>query len=160
MVSLAEAVAEDFIQQWSEMAWTLASCYVVNLMYGSAAPLRPGGWNKAEKRVATAIGGGVQRLLHHGRDCIEFDEQLEKELKSRRVNYQGEEVGTCHKLSLAQVLPALPPKEHGGCIEAVKLVSDHTRHMLMNPNRCIVDDKGQHLPSPLSLFSDLEVNRF
>ena len=145
-IPLAKAVTEDFIQQWSQAAWTYAACYVVNLMYGSAAPLSPGGWNQAEKRVATAIEGGVRRLLHHGRDCIVFDELMEKELKSRRVNYQGEEVGICHKLSLDQVLPALPPKEHGGCIEAISLVSNHTKYMLMNPNRCVVDDKGQVLP--------------
>ena len=117
-------------------------------MFGPAVPLSPGGWNQAEKRVATAIVGGVRRLLQHGQDCIEFDELMEKELKSRRVNYQGEEVGICHKLSLDQVLPALPPKEHGGCIDAVSLVSTHTKYinMLMNPNRCVVDDKGQDLP--------------
>ena len=71
---------------------------------------------------------------------------MEKDLKSKRVSFSGEEVGVCHSLSLEQVLPSLPPKEHGGCIDILRFVSSSTKHFLTHPKRMIVKDVGQELP--------------
>ena len=77
---------------------------------------------------------------------------LEKELLARRVGYDGEEVGICHILSLslslsfAQVLPALPPKEHGGSIPVDNFLSEGTKHWLNFPEKLVVEDVGQVLP--------------
>ena len=137
---------EDFSQKWSHRAWVLCCCFAVNSLYGCAQPLVKGGWNKSEKRAAKAMGEGVTRLLCHGTAKTDFDPNLEKELRSKRVNYQGEEVGTCHKLTLEQVLPSLPPADHGGAIDICDFVSTHTRSLLCNPGKCILDDVGQELP--------------
>ena len=145
-ISFAEVFHEDFLQQWSQQAWILSVCHGVNTLYGSARPLIDGGWNKAEKRVVRAIGEGVKRLLCHGTVELAFDQGLEKELRSKRVNYQGEEVGVCHKLTLEQVLPSLPPVEHGGAIDICEFVSTHTKSLLLNPGKCVLDDVGQELP--------------
>ena len=67
-------------------------------------------------------------------------------MRAKRVNYSGEEVSTCQKLTLAQVLPALPPAEHGGAINAVDFLSPHSRDLLLNPNKSILPDDGRELP--------------
>lgn len=124
--------------------FTMLSCESLLRMFLEVTS--DGGWNKAEKRVVKAIGEGVKRLLCHGTAETAFDPGLEKELRSKRINYQGEEVGICHKLTLEQVLPSLPPPEHGGAIDICEFVSPHTKHLLLNPGKCILDDVGQELP--------------
>lgn len=145
-VPFEDVFRSDFIDEWSHQSWLLNACYAVNSLYGCVRPLADGGWNKAEKRVVKAIGEGVKRLLCHGTAETAFDPGLEKELRSKRINYQGEEVGICHKLTLEQVLPSLPPPEHGGAIDICEFVSPHTKHLLLNPGKCILDDVGQELP--------------
>ena len=105
-----------------------------------------GGWNKPERRAVEAVGMAVDRLLCHGRVSCQIDPLMEKELLNKRVNYQGEEVGCCHKLTLEQVLPALPPKEHGGAIDCLDFVSDSTKALLINPHKSLLPDSGQDLP--------------
>ena len=70
----------------------------------------------------------------------------EKELKSRRVGYTGEEIGTCHRLTMKQVLPSLPPAEHGGSIDILNFVSKSTQFFLRNPLKMVMKDEGQDLP--------------
>ena len=65
---------------------------------------------------------------------------------SRRVGYDGEEIGICHSLTFQQVLPALPPKEHGGSIPVEKFLSEGTQHWLSYPEKLVIDDWGQDLP--------------
>ena len=144
--SLHSITTTDFLQRWSEQCWVFVSCYSCNVMFGDAVPLKAGGWSKCEMRAVEAIGSSVKRMLSHGHETVPYDSEMEKDLKSRRVNYQGEEVGVCHALTLEQVLPSLPPKEHGGSIAAVDFVSQHTKDLLLNPNRSIFADVGQELP--------------
>ena len=139
-------VEDDFSNSWGERCWTLVSIYGCNFLHGVTSPMEGGRWSKAERRVAQAVGQGVNRFLDHGPMGVTVDPNLESDLKSRKVNYRGEEVGTCKRLTLAQVLPALPPKEHGGSIRAVDFVSEHTKRLLNNPEWSILEDDGRKLP--------------
>ena len=67
-------------------------------MFGYERPLEKGGWNKTARDAITAIGGAVDRLLRHGLVKETVDLEIGQQMKKRRVNYQGEEMGTCHKL--------------------------------------------------------------
>ena len=147
--TLDDIFAEAFLCEWSHNAWVLVACYAVNNLYGVARPLERGGWSKAEKRAVKAIGEGVTRLLRHGTVKVPMDPNLEKELRNKRINYQGEEVGICHKLTMEQVLPSLPPV--GSMVDPSIFASlfqfkVHTRMMLLNPGKCILGDVGQKLP--------------
>lgn len=93
-----------------------------------------------------AVGEAIQRLLCHGHEHHPVPSELEKDLRSKKVNYKGEEVGTCHKLTLAQILPALPPVGHGGSINAIDWVSEHSKHLLLNPQLSLLPDDGRPLP--------------
>ena len=119
---LNEVLSDQFVQRWSKNAWMLSCFSVCNWLYGHNGALKQGRWCKAERQVAAAIGANVQRLLGHGFQQVAWDPGMEKDLRSRKVNYRGEEVGTCKKLTLAQLLPALPPKGHGGSINAIDFV--------------------------------------
>ena len=91
--------------------------------WGNCCPLLPGRWSNPERRLAAAVGSAADRLLSHGHVEPVDVASVEKELESRRVNYAGEEVGKCHSLTMDQVRPALPPKEHGGSIDVTKFLS-------------------------------------
>ena len=93
-----------------------------------------------------AEGESSQKLVRHGLELMSSPISLEKEFHQRRINYSGEEVTTCEKLCLEQILPALPPKEHGGSINVVDFVSAGTRRLLEDPASCVVADVGQTLP--------------
>ena len=144
--TLAEVVVETFTAKWCEDAWMYACFCACNWMYGHNGALAEGRWCKAERTVVAAIGSNVRRLLSHGLQQVPWCPNLEKELRARRVNYRGEKVGTCKKLTLAQVLPALPPKGHGGSINPVDFVSEHTKRLLINPAFSLLEEEGQELP--------------
>ena len=144
--SIQSITTDAFIQRWSKQSWVYISCYSCNVMFGESVPLENGGWTKCERRAVEAIGSSVERMLSHGHVMVPYDSEMEKDLRSRRVNYEGEEVGICHPLTLKQVIPSLPPKEHGGAIAATDFVSSHTKDLLNNPNRSILPDVGQELP--------------
>lgn len=144
--ALEDVVAGEFISKWNKLAWTYISCMACNMMYGQAAAFEAGGWSKAEQTIANAVGSGVDRILSHGQEHFSVSPGLEKELKSRRINYQGEEIGVCHQLTLKQIQPSLPPPEHGASIEVLDFVSQHTKDLLINPHLSILPDEGQDLP--------------
>ena len=145
-VSLQELLVDAVKQKWARECWTLVSVYACNAMFGYSRPLSHGPWNKLERRCIEAIGGAVDRLLCHGSETLMFDNAKEKKLKSVRINYQGEEVGICHQLSLEQILPALPPPEHGGVIDTLEFVGPQTRHWLQHPEDLLIKDDGRELP--------------
>ena len=62
------------------------------------------------------------------------------------VTAAGEEMGVCHKLTLRQIEPALPPKEYGGSVNLLSFVSPTTKRFLENPELSILPDKRQKLP--------------
>lgn len=144
--SLDDVAEETFYLQWGRWSWILLACYCCNSLWGHCRPLEEGGWSKPERKVVAAVGDAVDRLLCHGRVSCPIDPLMEKELLSKHVNYQGEEVGTCHKLTLKQVLPALPKKEHGGSIDCLDFVSDSTKSLLICPHKSLLPDCGQKLP--------------
>jgi len=145
-ISLLEAVSEDFIKHNAAACWKYLACYACNFLSGQLGPLPAGQWSAAEKRAGQAIGRMTKRLLSHGQGETVDVTAIEKDLRLSRVDYTGEEVGVCHKLSLRQISPALPPKGHGGSIDLLGFVSTITQRFLNNPQLCILPDRGQTLP--------------
>ena len=144
--TLAEAVRTENVERWCDEAWSYVACFACNSLLNVSRPLLLGGWSVLERRMANAIRLSVTKLTCHGQAADFCVESLEKELKGKRVNYHGEEVGTCEKLTLCQVLPALPPKEHGGCIDVLDFVSSGTRRLLKNAKACLLPDDGREIP--------------
>ena len=62
------------------------------------------------------------------------------------MGYNGEEISTCQQLSWEQVIPSLPPEEHGGSIETLHWVSPRTREFLLNPSLLLKSPDDVKLP--------------
>lgn len=146
VLSLDESLQPECTERWGRDAWLLVAIIAINGLYGFGNAPEKGDWSKAEFRAVKAIGSAVDRLLSHGTVVKDFNPDEEQTLRKKKVNYQGEEVGICHKLSLKQVLPALPPAEHGGTILTTDFVSEQTKEWLLNPGRNLIDDVGQEIP--------------
>lgn len=146
VLSLDESLQPQCTERWGRDAWLLVAIIAINGLYGFGNAPEKGDWSKAEFRAVKAIGSAVDRLLSHGTVVKDFNPDEEQTLRKKKVNYQGEEVGICHKLSLKQVLPALPPAEHGGTILTTDFVSEQTKEWLLNPGRNLIDDVGQEIP--------------
>ncbi|CAL1160405.1 unnamed protein product, partial [Cladocopium goreaui] len=108
-VSLCEAAEDSFCTLHAEACWTYLACFACNSLVDVQRPLDSGGWIKAEERACAAVRLMTRRLLSHGRQEPVSSEGIEKDVKLARVNYLGEEVGSCHKLTLRQIgeLPAI-----------------------------------------------------
>ena len=143
---LNECLSEHNVPKLARDCWMLMSCYACNSLVGWQSAVPPGVWGTHERLAVQAVGAAVDRLLSHGAELSATSESVEKEMKSRRVSYTGEEISTCHKLTVRQITPALPPEGHGGSIDLVNFVSDFTRHMLFNPIGCVLEDDGRVLP--------------
>ena len=143
---LDDCLTTQALHAHGKSSWMVLACYACNSLMECQHPLPSGQWTKDEEVAGGAVAKAVDRLLEHSQDVSVSIAAIEKDLKLTRVTYAGEEVGTCHPLSLEQVEPALPPAEHGGCINLVDFVSPFTRRMLLEPERCILPDKGQPLP--------------
>eukprot|EP00435_Cladocopium_sp_Y103_P042351 s553_g11.t1 len=144
--SLEDVREEAFVQRWNEDAWKYAACFACNALAGHQQPIPQGSWSKPERKLADAVGLSVKRLMSHGQVAHRDFAALEKELRGKRVKYTGEEVGVCHELTMEQVLPSLPPAEHGGSINILHFVSESTKFFLQNPRKMVVEDVGQELP--------------
>ena len=144
--TLEEVRAAAFVLRWSDRSWQLLACFACNCLAGCQRPFAQGRWTKVEQKLVDAIGLSTKRLMSHGQVSNHDFVALEKELKSRRVGYTGEEIGTCHRLTMKQVLPSLPPAEHGGSIDILNFVSKSTQFFLRNPLKMVMKDEGQDLP--------------
>ena len=79
----------------------------------------------------------IQRTLKF--DCgppLEF-EKVGSELVSAKVDYGGIEIGRCEKLTLEQILPALPPLGRGGSVQLIEHVSEGTKRILEAPEKLL-----------------------
>ena len=69
-------------------------------------------------------------------------EALAKDLASKHVGYNGEEVSKCYPLTLDKSNSSLPYLQslHGGCIEATDWLGPRSKEFLLHPERCLLDD--------------------
>ena len=145
-VHLHEVLEEDFVRVWAPRSWTILACFACNALWGGPRPFADGPWSSLAKRMGDAVEISVKRLRESGQAEASDFEGLEIEMLGRRVNYMGEEVGVCHRLTFDQVIPSLPPIQHGGSINVLDFVSSTTRFFLENPDKMVVEDTGQVLP--------------
>lgn len=138
--TLDEAASETFAARWAEDAWVYLALHSTSGLAGRCRPLARGRWSALEKRGADTARRFVQRLLSCTCTNLTAFEKIGENLRAARLDYTGEELGTCEPLSLEQITPALPPLGHGGSIQLVDLVSEATREALENPLRLLRED--------------------
>ena len=87
----------------------MLSAYACGTLIGWQKPLLTGCWNGGQRRAASSMTEAVKRTLLHSQDAMRGADEVERDVKCSRVSYSGEEIETCHELTLEQVEPALPP---------------------------------------------------
>ena len=129
----------SFVQEWSDDAWLLLSVVFLNRLHGCRALVKDS-WRKVHRGAIQSLKLATQRALAQDSEMPRTVSQVEKELSGRFLSYSGEEVPRMEVLTVSQVLPALPPQGHGGCIPAVSWVGGRTSIFLRNPWDCVLSD--------------------
>ena len=146
-ISLQEATSAAFVERWQKQAWLLLCMCGLNALNGTPTLPVSGRWTQAERAAAGSIASAVERRLA---TFVENDALTEsawqKDMKSRQVGYNGEEISTCHELTWDQVIPSLPPEQHGGSINSLDWVGERTREFLLDPTRLLKDPSEISLP--------------
>lgn len=131
--ALAKVVVEPLLSQWSGKAWVYLSICALNRLAGESVMPVTGRWSKTEREAVQSLTKAVSRRSDQHVVAPLTELEWQKELNSKRLGYGGEEISTCHQLTWDQIIPGLPPPEHGGCIDALLWVGPRTREMLLNP---------------------------
>ena len=144
--SLDYVTQKAFAGLWAEDAWLFTCVVGLNRLAGYPGSLENHPWSTLEQRAVLSLRQNVQRFLHLEGSIHASVESVSAELREKKVGYTGEELAAVQELTLEQVLPALPPTEHGGSINILDYVCEGTQDLLLNPQRLVVDDVGQDLP--------------
>ena len=145
--NLVDATTDDAIRRWSVDAWMFLVFTALNALAGTVPRPGCGRWSLAEAQAAGSIRRGVEARCHKDiEDSPCTEDAWRKDMSSRVVSYGGEEVSVCQELTLEQVLPALPPGEHGACVDALDWVGPRTRRFLLNPQELLLDPSKVKLP--------------
>lgn len=134
-----------FVELWAEDAWLFNTIQVMNYLHGSRAMSRRR-WRAVDREAVESLRGAVKRTLAQDTTVERSADEVQKELSCRFLSYSGEEVPKMEVLTVAQVLPALPPVGHGGCIPVTDWLEGNTKTFMNSPKECICPDVGQGLP--------------
>ena len=145
--SVEDITTEAMVNMWWHKAWVYVCACTLNRLAGCDVRPKPGRWTIAEHRMFTSVGKAVERRCSSSEVPAPLSESAwQKDMSSRQVGYSGEEVATCHELTWDQILPALPPESHGGCIDTLKWVGHRTREYLLSPDWLLKPQEEVELP--------------
>ena len=145
--ALTETVVESLVSTWGHVAWAYVSMWALNRLAGFQARPPQGPWSKAERLAVNSLEAAAKRRCSSDVPHLAPREDLwQKDVASKLVGYNGEEISICHELTFEQVLPALPPEDHGGCINCLDWVGNRTKEFLLNPDWLLKDPKDVSLP--------------
>ena len=140
MVHLTQVQEPCFWERWQHQAWLFCALAGLNGMSGRSQPQALGPISKMQGRAVASLTQSVDRFLQLGGCHFGGVDRIRQELKGVRLSYMGEEMSSCHPLTRDQVLPALPPGNHGGSVVCLSLFPGG------QPELLIVEDTGQELP--------------
>lgn len=144
--TLVAATSPENVKEWATDAWRFLVFGSLNYLHSGSAGLAPGRWSASDRTVAATVGDAAFRRMAHDHEGVMTLSEWEKDIGGKLVGYGGEEVSRCFELSLDQVLPSLPLKEHGGSIEAIDWVGHRTRRFLLDPKLVLKDHSEVTLP--------------
>ena len=133
-------------REFSFYCWCELSVLFCNRLFDGTLGFSKEGPTKAQKEFLASIETQVRRILA---DDVIFPwtwRAVREDFKKKNLSYTGEEVCKAEPLSAERILPALPPRGHGGSIRCIDWVKGKTRSLLTNPRSCVLPDVGQTLP--------------
>eukprot|EP00438_Fugacium_kawagutii_P035650 Skav208366 [mRNA] locus=scaffold1964:533664:536637:- [translate_table: standard] len=101
---------------------------------------------KAQLPFLKSIEENVRKVLKEDKRFKWEDDDIEEDLKSKMLSYNGEEASSPEILTTSQVIPGLPPSSHGGSVPLREWLNGKCQWYLDHPRECLVEDVGQPLP--------------
>eukprot|EP00438_Fugacium_kawagutii_P022536 Skav206046 [mRNA] locus=scaffold587:199128:206053:+ [translate_table: standard] len=145
--SLAELeLRMDELVGWGIHCWCELGVYFCNHLHGGLWQWADDKATKAQLEMMGQIRRGVERVLEEESEVELRPKDIKDELSKKTISYTGEELSRPEELSLDQVIPGLPPKEHGGSIPVTDWVDGRCRYYLENPSECLLEEFEEPLP--------------
>eukprot|EP00435_Cladocopium_sp_Y103_P011771 s1280_g3.t1 len=95
--SLEEIATSEVVEQWHEDAWLFNCVTALNKLAGYKGSPYPGRWTSSEHAAAGSMRRAIRRRCARDVAMEPMTEaQWQKELGSRHVGYNGEEVSVCN----------------------------------------------------------------
>eukprot|EP00435_Cladocopium_sp_Y103_P049961 s280_g15.t1 len=128
-------------------AWLNLLCLALNQLAGCKK--KPPTHRKSAQvtRVLEALENRVRRFLRLFSPLSLDPLSVWKDLKEKKVSYDGEEFAEPGELTLEQILKSLPPEGHGGSVDLVPLLVGRARFLVENPREVLLPPEEKE-PGP------------
>ena len=128
----------DFSLEFCTDSWLNLVAVALNRLNGSPGPYPRHRAGMCVKKCLSSLRSRVARFLQQPLDPPIDHVQIWKDVCSKKISYEGEEVGFAQPLSVEQVLNSLPPLGHGGSIDVIPLLQGRTRFLMENPSQVLL----------------------
>ena len=137
-------------------AWLFLMIVLLNFMYSGFGLLQKtpvamcGKANRAQKQARGQLLSWAAYFVDLGSNCQVPAIDWKEKLGQHSVSYTGEVVQRAVPLTLEQILPALPPEELSGRLDALALSEGPMREILQHPERSLLPESERPavLPKP------------
>ena len=126
-------------------SWLQLISFVLNQLAGKKEPYPVARRGEQVMRIRERLLSRIRRFLEEDHKEVWDGLKLWEDLKRKKVNYEGEELGTPEPLTKEQILRSVPPLGHGASVELAPLVTGRSRHLLLHPEDCILP-RGERKP--------------
>ena len=136
----------------SDLAWPLADCprhlceqawmqliaLALNHLHGDTPPYPASRHGASVKKSMAVLLDRVKRFLSSPVKSDLSAELIWDDMKTKTLNYSGEEVALAQPLTVEQVLSSMPPEGHGGSVDLLPLLEGRSRFLLSHPEEVIL----------------------
>ena len=129
----------DFSRELCVDSWLNLVAMALNRLNGSSGPYPKQRTGRPVKKCVETLRTRVSRFLQQPLDGPVDHKQVWADVLSKKVSYEGEEIGIAQSLSVSQILKSLPPLGHGGSIDVIPLLQGRTRFLMENPSQVLLD---------------------
>lgn len=133
----------DFSRESCVDSWINLIAAALNRLHGSTGPYPRSRHGKSVKKCLETSRNRVERFLEQPLEGTVDHSQVWSDVCSKRVSYDGEEVGLAHPLTVAQVFKSLPPVGHGGSIDVIPLLQGRTKFLMEHPSQVLLQGPKQ-----------------
>ena len=151
--------AQKVARRTGMLIWHGLLVTMLNVMWtggGKKGDLHQGPVSKSQELASDRLWQAVKTFVD---DTSESNEKVPKapqmgewgkKLGDVRISYQGEVIEKAQRLTLAQVLPGLPPPGYGASVPLIDLVEGELKEKLLNPEGNLLpeDELPDQLPEP------------
>ena len=146
LTSPENGLGSDCVSRLQILCWCELCALFCNHLYDGNFHWAKTAATTPQRNLCEQIKLSVTRVLENDCKIVWEEDEVIGDMNKRNLSYTGEELSLPEQLTIAQIIPGLPPEEHGGKIPIEDWVSDRCKYYLESPSECLVEDVGQELP--------------